>query len=478
MSKQNKVGLKDLLGKKQKLSRARHKKAELTNDQLKEFRQGQIAYEHFWNFGLKYLIEHFAKNNFYKHFPQSSAQRQYLVRNMKRYAIKEMQKHEPGVKKSKLMFYFDSQSILKLYEELITNFLMYRRKQYQLYSDPAGPYGYIGDKHKNPRSYGRISFVHDDQHFKTLLFKANGGQSVKILNQFTIKVPKLGKIHLKQALASLKNKKISEVQVQEYRPGKFQVNIIWQHTVVKDVSADELNKTNPKILSTDWNMHADRIFVHNHGDNDILPAKIDSRLKQIDQKLRHLDNLLDGHRKDDNRRVTLLSVQEQNLYNKKSNIVKQWMINTVKSWLSTGHDIFPIENLSSFTMRLAGKSSRKNRNINKKLAQQMPGMFKKVCESLIPDAGKLLIEIDSWDTSKTCSWCGYINHDLKVGTEHWYCPNPKCPFHYMEHDRDFNAAMNILLWALNPHLHAKWRRHKDNNKFKYLKQASDLVTYF
>ena len=53
---------------------------------------------------------------------------------------------------------------------------------------------------------------------------------------------------------------------------------------------------------------------------------------------------------------------------------------------------------------------------------------------------KQVIFIDRfYPSSKTCHCCGYKNEGLKLSDRQWVCP--KCG---VEHDRDINAAKNIL----------------------------------
>ena len=70
--------------------------------------------------------------------------------------------------------------------------------------------------------------------------------------------------------------------------------------------------------------------------------------------------------------------------------------------------------------------------------------FYKFKETLVNKAlmnGKQAVFIDRfYPSSKTCSVCGYKKRDLRLSDREWICPN--CG---MKHDRDINAAMNILL---------------------------------
>lgn len=57
--------------------------------------------------------------------------------------------------------------------------------------------------------------------------------------------------------------------------------------------------------------------------------------------------------------------------------------------------------------------------------------------------GRQLIEIGRWEpSSKTCHCCGYKYDDLTLDIRRW-----KCPVCGKEHDRDLNAAINILNFA-------------------------------
>ena len=70
--------------------------------------------------------------------------------------------------------------------------------------------------------------------------------------------------------------------------------------------------------------------------------------------------------------------------------------------------------------------------------------FYKFKETLVNKAlvnGKQVVFVDRfYPSSKTCSVCGYKKRDLRLNDREWVCPI--CG---TKHDRDINAAMNILL---------------------------------
>ena len=67
--------------------------------------------------------------------------------------------------------------------------------------------------------------------------------------------------------------------------------------------------------------------------------------------------------------------------------------------------------------------------------------------------GRTLITIDRWyPSSKTCSECGLVLEHLDLDEREWTCP--QCRTH---HDRDRNAAKNILAEGyVNPPRGSRW----------------------
>ncbi len=78
-----------------------------------------------------------------------------------------------------------------------------------------------------------------------------------------------------------------------------------------------------------------------------------------------------------------------------------------------------------------------------KLAKNMQdngfGMFRNMLQYKLEERGKYFVKIDRfYPSSKLCHCCGYIYEELQMGESPWVCAS--CG---MEHDRDYNAAINI-----------------------------------
>jgi putative transposase len=101
------------------------------------------------------------------------------------------------------------------------------------------------------------------------------------------------------------------------------------------------------------------------------------------------------------------------------------------------HDVIVIEDL-------AVKNMVRNRSLAKAISDCGWGEFRRQLEYKAATAGRHLIVIDRWyPSSKTCSACGHLLASLSLNTRTWQCPS--CG---TRHDRDINAAKNILAAGL------------------------------
>ena len=85
------------------------------------------------------------------------------------------------------------------------------------------------------------------------------------------------------------------------------------------------------------------------------------------------------------------------------------------------------------------KGMLKNRKLSKHIADAGWGMLFQCLRYKSEWYGNNILTIGRFEpSSKTCSKCGYIKHDLKLKDRTWKCPTcGEC------HDRDVNAAINI-----------------------------------
>jgi putative transposase len=97
------------------------------------------------------------------------------------------------------------------------------------------------------------------------------------------------------------------------------------------------------------------------------------------------------------------------------------------------HDVIVIEDL-------AVRNMVRNRSLAKAISDCGWGTFRRLLEYKAAAYGRRLIVIDRWyPSSKTCSCCGHALAELSLATRQWTCPS--CG---TRHDRDVNAAKNVL----------------------------------
>ena len=189
---------------------------------------------------------------------------------------------------------------------------------------------------------------------------------------------------------------------------------------------DEPKNKNGKSVGIDWNCRDDTFLTMSNG----TKIKCLRYLKQSQKQLVHQQKLMSK------RFVNGVENQSNNYLKQKYKVAKihEKVANQRKDWLHklsrelcNQYQTIVVEDINLQTMA-------SDLNHGKVIGDQGFGMLRK----MIAYKGHLE-KISPKNTSKTCHCCGYINLEVKVGIEKWKCPN--CG---ENHDRDINAALNIL----------------------------------
>ena len=154
--------------------------------------------------------------------------------------------------------------------------------------------------------------------------------------------------------------------------------------------------------------------------------------KESENKIKKLQRRLSKKAKGSNNRNKVrikIAKEFEHLTNQRIDYIH----NAVNSLLRTYDYIF-MENLNVQGML-------KNHKLAKAIQELGFYTFKNTLKNKAMMNDKFVIEVDRWfASSKTCHKCGYVYNGLTLGEREWTCPI--CGEH---HDRDLNAAVNILI---------------------------------
>ena len=140
-------------------------------------------------------------------------------------------------------------------------------------------------------------------------------------------------------------------------------------------------------------------------------------------------------------------VKGSNNFNKeklKLQLLHEHVANQRKDWLHKLTTRLISENQTICIESLNVKDMMKNRDYAKAIGDVGWGTFFNQLKYKGEWNGRNIIAIGRYEpSSKLCSNCGYIKHDLNIKDRNWVCPSCNS-----NHDRDFNASINIKAIAL------------------------------
>lgn len=154
-------------------------------------------------------------------------------------------------------------------------------------------------------------------------------------------------------------------------------------------------------------------------------------LRQAQKRLKRLQKALCRKVKGSNNRYKA-RLKVAKLHEKVSNIRRD-NLNKITTKLIQENQLIAVETLNV-------KGMMKNHNLAQTIGDASWGELVRQLEYKAAWYGRTLIKIDQWfPSSKRCSSCGHTLKKLPLNIREWDCP--ECGTH---HDRDVNAAVNIL----------------------------------
>lgn len=172
--------------------------------------------------------------------------------------------------------------------------------------------------------------------------------------------------------------------------------------------------------------------ITSEGDKYLNPKYFAKSQKKLARLQRRHSRKQKGSKNREKSRL-LIARQHEKVTNQRNDYLQK-----LSTYLVKNHDLIAVEDLNV-------KGMMKNHNLAKSIADVSFSNFVNMLKYKCEWNRKILIQIDRFfPSSQTCSECGYKNPEVKdLSVREWICP--ACRSH---HDRDVNAAKNILTEGL------------------------------
>ena len=264
----------------------------------------------------------------------------------------------------------------------------------------------------------------DKRSYTTNWINSNIGIIRKSDTENYIKLPKLGLVRIILHRDIPAGWRMKHATVKETASGKFFISL----TFDVEMEPIEMKKEFEKVEAFDYSMPS--LVVSASGENDISSDDI-----------RWYRNLEEKIAKEQGK-ISRMLHGSANYWQQKHKIGKlhEKARNRRKDFLhKLSHDVardFDAVIVEEMNLQHMSQSL----NFGKSVYDNGYGMLRNMLAYNLNDSGKILVKVDRFfPSSKRCSVCHEVNHDLKLPDREWTCQS--CGTH---HDRDKNSCKNLL----------------------------------
>src|SRR5262249_26222183 len=186
-----------------------------------------------------------------------------------------------------------------------------------------------------------------------------------------------------------------------------------------------------QVLARTFGLGVTGLAVTSDGDRVANPRHLEHKARNLARYQRRLARCQKGSA---NRGKAAAKVARAH---RKVRDARQDFLHRASTRMVREHDVIVIEDLAVANMV-------RNRHLARAISGCGWGEFGRQLEYKCAWYGRRLIVIDRWyPSSTTCSACGHLLAKLSLSTRYWTCPSCRA-----RHDRDINAAKNILAAGL------------------------------
>ena len=269
---------------------------------------------------------------------------------------------------------------------------------------------------KRGESPGFPKFKSKKSHIKT--YKCRSSSASIYLRNDAVQLPKLGVVKCR-ASRSMDGRVLSAA-ISQVSSGKYYVSLC-----CTDVEPEHFDQTGG-VVGIDLGIK--EFAITSDGDKFGNHKYLTSSLKHIVKIQRRLSRKPIGSANWEKERVKLAILHER-VTNQRNDFMHK-----LSTQIVMNNDIICVEKLRISNMI-------KNRRLSRSIGDVAWGIFIRQLEYKSSWYGRAFIKVDPFfASSQICSVCGFKNGELKsLNVRNWTCP--ECGSH---HDRDINAANNIL----------------------------------